>query len=191
VNEAFADMYGTRVGHVFTMGSAPADPGDATGGGFEAGPQDRFRATVVGIGLLPGEIVQDDVDRIPRMIFTPAFTRAHLASMNYVWQGLRLRDGKDVGDFKRAITKLAEKSGAQGAFFQEQRETAQKVQRSVRPLAVSLAAFAGLVGLAMLLLVTQAFGRQLADDQDDETTMRAMGLGPVARAAPQTGPSTR
>ncbi|MDQ1374670.1 MAG: putative transport system permease protein, partial [Actinomycetota bacterium] len=162
VNEAFADFYNIDVGHVFSFGVAPADQGDQPGQGFEAGPLSRFKARVVGVGLLPGEVVQDDVDRIPRIVFTPALTKPNVASINYGWEGLRLRDGpRAVHAVERTLTAKAKTAGTDGIAFQEQAATTDKVQRSVRPLATSLGVFAGIVALAVVVLAALTLSRQL------------------------------
>ncbi len=56
--------------------------------------------------------------------------------------------------------------------------------RSVRPLATALGVFAGLVALAVVVLATQGFSRQLTFDRSDELSLRGLGLGPWGRAAP-------
>jgi hypothetical protein len=118
------------------------------------------------------------------MVFTPAFTRAHLDSANYEWQGLQLRKGDaSVDRAKEAIGAIAEEAGAH-ALFQEQRVITEKVQRSIRPLAVSLAAFAAIVGLAVVVLAALALSRIVVFEDADERTLRGLGLGPLPRAAP-------
>lgn len=183
INEVFADEYDIDVGHVFSLATAPADEGDNPGQGFEAGPRHRFNARVVGVGLLPGEVVQDDVDRVPRIIFTPALTRE--ASINYAWQGLRLRGGgSDVKGAQRELTAIAAAAGLDGVLFQEQSAITEKVQRSVRPLAASLGVFAGIVALAVIVLGGLALSRQLSFERLDQRTLRGMGMSPLARATP-------
>jgi hypothetical protein len=184
VNRAFADTYGARVGQVLHWGIAAADDPETEVSGFEAGPIARARFRIAGIGLLPPEVAQDDVDRFPQVVLTPAFTKAHLDSANYYWQGLRLRDGAhDVPAVKRAIARIAQHHDT-FAGFQDQATTTATVARSVRPLATALAVFAALVAVAVVVLAAQAFSRQLTFDRSDEQSLRGLGLGPWPRAAP-------
>jgi hypothetical protein len=185
VNQSYSEFYDVHPGKEYAMASAAADPNDdLAGSGFEAGPQKRFRVRVVGVGVLPVEVVQDDVDRVPRMIFPPALTRAHLASGNYAWHGLRLADGVSVAAAKRALDQAAERVGASSLFFQEQQVVTDQVQRSVRPIALSLAVLGGMVALALVVLAGLTISRQFAQEQADGQTLRAMGLSPVTRVAP-------
>lgn len=173
------------IGHVFTLGIAPADRGDNPGQGFEAEPLRILRARVVGVGLLPNEIIQDDIDRVPRIVFTPALTRASLASTNYGWQGLRLRGGAAAADaMEQKLTKLAQEAGLEGALVRKQYVTTDKVQRAVRPVGVSLGAFAAIVAIALLVLTGLAISRQFMFEAADSATLRSMGVSPVGRAAP-------
>lgn len=185
INEVFADQYDVDVGQGLSLATAPADPGDNPGAGFELGPLHRFKARVVGVGLLPAEVVQDDIDRVPRIIFTPALTAPNIESINYAWQGLRLRGGgADVKAVERELTARAEAAGLEGILFQEQSAITEKVQRSVRPLAASLGLFAGIMALTVAVLGGLALSRQLTFERVDQQTLRGMGMGPLARAAP-------
>jgi hypothetical protein len=57
-------------------------------------PAHRARLTIAGIGVFTDEVVQDDVDRIDRLLATPAFTRQQLACCgDYTWVGLKLITG--------------------------------------------------------------------------------------------------
>ncbi|MEY2478620.1 MAG: putative transport system permease protein [Actinomycetota bacterium] len=184
INRYYARAYGTRVGEVLHWALAPRDDPETEEPGFAKGPIAKADLRVVGVGLLPAEVAQDDIDRFPAVLLTPAFTRAHLESVNWYWQGLRLRGGAaDVPEVKRAIGDIARSHEAFVAF-QDQATTTATVARSVRPLATALAVFAGLVALAVIVLAGQAFSRQLTFDRSDERSLRGLGLGPAARAAP-------
>ena len=71
------------------------DPDDVSESSFEhpPAPKLRMRATVVGIGLFPEEVVQDDTDRSALVLLTPAYTRTARPYVQYEWQGLVLRRG--------------------------------------------------------------------------------------------------
>lgn len=184
VNEYYRRAYGARVGDVLRWAVAAKDDPVTEDSGFNDGPTGRVDLRVVGIGLLPAEVAQDDIDQYPSVVFTPAFTRAHMDSVNWYWQGLRLRNGAaDVPAVKRAISAIAQAYDG-FAGFQDQATITATVARSVQPLAAALAVFAGLVAVAVIVLAAQAFSRQLSFDRNDEESLRSLGLGPVGRAAP-------
>ena len=184
VNRYFQEAHGAGVGDVLHWGVARRDDPRTEEPGFAQGPIGRVDLRVVGVVLLPPEVAQDDIDQFPSIVLTPAFTRAHLASANWYWQGLRLRRGDaDVPAVKRAASAIAQEHGT-FAGFQDQATTTATVARSVRPIATALGTFAALVALALIVLAAQAFSRQLTFEHDDERSLRALGLGPWARAAP-------
>ena len=184
VNRYYARAYGAEVGDVLHWALAPRDDPETEEPGFVKGPIGKADLRVVGIGLLPAEVAQDDIDQFPAVLLTPTFTRDHLQSVNWYWQGLRLRGGAaDVPAAKRAIGAIARSHEAFVAF-QDQATTTATVARSVRPLAAALAVFASLVALAVIVLAGQAFSRQLTFDRNDEQSLRGLGLRPAARAAP-------
>ena len=191
VNEHAARTGGVRVGdrlslRMFTeeqVSDESLDPATAV-------PAASLSAHVVGVGLFSDEVTQDDSDRLPRIVLTPAFTRANLEVGTYAWQGLRLRRDADVGRTKAAYADLitrersAENFGLGGddsagvefaGFTREAAEVAARVDRSVRPHAVALAMFAGVAALATLVLGGTAIGRHLRAGAQDMSVLRALG----------------
>jgi len=177
VNERMADRYDVAVGRTFDIGVF--DPAREEEAYTDAPPPpvDRLDVTVVGIGLFPDEVVQDDTDRIPRMLFTPAFTTRNQAWASYMWTAVKVDGGAaGVDRFKQAYqAELPEESPAN---FRESSQVITRTQQAVRPLAVALGAFAALAAVATLLLVGQGVVRLLRADRADLSTLRAMGAGP-------------
>ena len=145
-------------------------------------PVDRIDVTVVGVGLFPDEVAQDDTDRLGRVLFTPAFTARERRWVSYGWTGVSLEGGAaGVEDFKRDY--LATLGAEGGTSFRERSVVVARTQQAVRPFAVALGAFGAMAFLASVLLVGQALVRTLQADREDLSTMRAMGTDPRTLAA--------
>ena len=56
--------------------------------------------------------------------------------------------------------------------------TLPRAQRSLKPLAIALGAFGGIVALACLLIGGQLIGRQLRRGAGERAVLRALGAGP-------------
>src|SRR4051794_22538920 len=102
VNQTAADDFGYRVGQRLRLGTY--DPADIASDAFAnpPAPVKRMTATIVGVGLFPNEVLQDDTDRSPLMLLTPTYTHEVLPYVQYEWQGLKLRRGDaDVAKVKK------------------------------------------------------------------------------------------
>jgi hypothetical protein len=177
VNETAAKAYGYHVGQKLDLGTV--DPSVLTEDSFEHPPPPvlRMTATIVGIGVFPNEVLQDDTDRSPLLLLTPAYTRQALPYVQYEWQGLKLKRGDaDVNAVKQRYVKLLDPGSAQ--FFHVTSVTTYHVEQAVRPLAIALASFAAIAGIASLMLVGQALSRQLHGERDERLALRAMGATP-------------
>jgi ABC-type lipoprotein release transport system permease subunit len=181
VGEYLAESAGVRVGQRLTIGvwdpaleeSLPETNPD---------PNDRLDVTVVGIGLFNDEVVQDEVDRTPRALFTPAFTQREAAYASYFWVGVQLHRGDaGVAEFKRAYLDLLPEGSPDNSRVNS--VITSQAQRAIRPLAVALGTFGALCAVATLLLVGQALARLLASDREDLRIVRAMGSRPAQTAA--------
>ncbi len=186
VNQAAADGglgIGTTV-HLVVPDLSGGEDADPT----EAPVLQRAEARVVGIGLFPEEVLSDDFDGSPRLLATPAFTAdmQELAG-GYVWQGLRLTPGTSVDEGIRAFESILDK----GFQVNVQRTDTQvdRVQRSVRPVAVALGVFGvaavlatlALGGLGAVRLLTAAGGA-------DSRVLRALGLSRTDRLVVAAAP---
>ena len=182
VNEAAAKALGYKVGQRLRLGTY--DPADITPEAFAHPPRPvaTMDATVVGVGLFPNEVVQDDTDVSPLMLLTPAYTHRVLPYVQYEWQGLRLKRGDaDIAAVKKRYVKLLEPGSPQ--FFRVTSTTTYHVEQAVRPLTVALGLFGGITGLACLVLVAQGLSRQLRGERDERLALRAMGATPRASTA--------
>ena len=121
-------------------------------------------------------MLQDEGDRTARLLLTPAFSNAAKESATYAILGVVLRGGDaDIDAFKRQVrdifptgtldyrvTSVDEFHGLQ----------------ATRPLAIALAIFGVVAGVAGLVLVAQALARALRADRTERSTLRAIGAGP-------------
>ena len=70
-------------------------------------PVQIVSVTLVGIGVFPDEILQDDADRTSRFLVTPALSRSLTPVGNYGLQGLILKHGNnDVRAFLDHLAKI-------------------------------------------------------------------------------------
>jgi len=94
VNELTAERFGYHVGQHLDLATYSmeqfSDPSF-----FRAPPPPKVRtsATIVGIGVFPDEILQDQADHTTRLLLTPAFSAPARAYATYSFQGLVLRNG--------------------------------------------------------------------------------------------------
>lgn len=182
VNQRMAGAYGVEVGQHFDLGVFDPAREDELYSESPPPPVDRLDLTVVGIGLYADEVVQDDTDRIPRLLLTPAFTAREQEWASYTWTGVEVEGGAaGVERFKRDYTAAVGEKGTPS--FREASLVTASTQQAVRPLAVALGAFGALAAMATLLLVGQALVRLLRSDRNDLSTLRAMGAGPRVVAA--------
>jgi hypothetical protein len=179
VNEVAAERSGYRVGQKVELGTW--DPADIDQDFFEnpTPPKLRMTATIVGIGLFPEEVVQDDTDRSALALFTPAYTREALPWVQYEWQGLVLKRGDaDADAFKQRYVSLLEPGSPQ--FFRVTSVTTFHTQQAVRPLSIALTLFGVIAFFACLVLVGLALSRQLRSEPEERAVLRAMGAAPHA-----------
>lgn len=173
LNEAAAEDTGGKVGDRFTLGIWDPDDLDEDFFTNPTPPQFVVEATVVGIGVFPNEVLQDDADRAPRMLLTPAFAERAAPYAMYEWQGLELRGGDaDVAAVKRRIL---ERDDAGFSYFRQTSNTTFHTQQAVRPLSIALAAFGALALVACLVLAGQVIVRVVQGDRADRAVLRALG----------------
>ena len=94
---------------------------------------------IVGIGLFPDEVLQDDGDRTTRMLLTPAFTRQAEAYETYSLQGLVLAHGyADIDAIERRVSDLVPPGTT---TFRVTSVDEFHALRAIRPLAIALGLF--------------------------------------------------
>ena len=148
----------------------------------------RARLTVVGIGEVGIQVVQDSVDagRTGFLIGTPALARESAACCaSGMDVGLRLDGGSRydaaVGqEYNRllASSHYISKSGSELYVYVTSAIEAE-AQSAIRPEAIALAVFGLIAGLAALIIGTQYISRQLRAGADDSGSLRALGAGPA------------
>jgi hypothetical protein len=183
VNETAADLYGYQVGQHLDLGTYSNEQLSSETF-FEDPPPPviRTRATIVGIGLFTDEVLQDDTNRTPLALVTPAFSKEAAAYAGYAWQGLTLRRGDaDVESVKAQYMALLEPGSPQ--FFRVTSVDTFHAEQAVRPLSLALAAFGAIAGFAALVLVGQAVSRHLRHAGTDHEVLRSFGASPRTLAA--------
>jgi hypothetical protein len=146
-------------------------------------PIHRVALRITGIGVFTDEVVQDDIDRIDRVLATPALTKKEISCCtSYIWMGLRLAHGdRDVPQVQREYLRLLP-AGDQEAFRVTSIVKGQG-ERAVRPESIAIGVFGLICGLAVLVLALQAIRRQIYIHGRERATLRALGAGPSALAA--------
>ncbi len=148
----------------------------------------RVNLTVVGIGVLNTQVLQDSIDsgRTGFLVGTPALTRESASCCaSGMTIGLRLDGG---GRYDTAVGQEYEqlvatspyisRSGSELYIYVTAAIEAQ-AQRAIRPEAIALAVFGLIAGLAALIIGTQSMARQLRAGADDAGALRAIGAGPA------------
>ncbi len=155
----------------------------------------RFRRvltlTVTGIGVVPTQVVQDDIDadRTGFLIGTPALDRAFADCCQATsYLGLRVAGGgrydSAVGEeYEQLQLTSAYYAGGAASLLQliELYDTSAieaQAQRAIRPEAIALGAFGVIAALAALIIGAQAVSRQLAAAAGDAEVLRALGAWP-------------
>jgi MacB-like periplasmic core domain/FtsX-like permease family len=180
VNEESARRYGYHVGQQIDFATVSrSDVEDAPSPDAQQAFQPRLliHSTIVGVGAFIEEVVQDDTDRSPLVLFTPAYVKEAKGLELYAWQGLVLRNGdSDVATVKQTITEL---SGAGPQIFRVTSTDTFHAEQAMRPVALALATFGIIVGLACLVLVGQALGRHVRSERNEHAIARSLGAGPL------------
>ena len=155
----------------------------------------KLRLTVVGLGVLNTQIVQDDIDRDRTgfLIGTPALARKIVpCCAAYEYVGLQLAGGSGadaaVGqeyDNLLSTSRYTRSGAGSGSLLQVYDTSAieAQAQRAIRPEAIALGVFGLIAGLAALIIGAQSVSRQLRAGGEDAAVLRALGAGPAATAA--------
>ena len=136
-----------------------------------------YPATVVGIGTLNREVVQDRIERFPTyVVATPAMARALFKSDSaFAYFGVQV-DGTPGA--VAAVERKWNTSEQYFTDFQVAAQTAQEADQSIRPEALALGAFGCIAGLTALLLALEELARQRRGRDQELHIMRALGAPP-------------
>ncbi len=179
VNEFAATRFGYRVGQRLELGLfSQEQAGDPSYHWHPPPPKQRTTVTIVGIGLFPDEVLQDDGDRTTRMLLTPAYTESARAYVTYGFQGLVLAHGDaDVDATKRRFATVAPPGTS---LFRVTSVDEFHALQAVRPLSIALGLFGAIAGLAGMVLVAQALSRLMRLERNERAVVRALGATPGA-----------
>jgi hypothetical protein len=137
-------------------------------------PASRLTVRITGIGVFTDEVVQDDIDRVDRVLLTPALTQLKLTCCStYTWIGLRLLHGN--ADVPAVQAEYARAAGVSHQYFRITSVVEAQGERAVRPESIAAAVFALIVALAALVLGTQAVYRQIYSHRSDRAILRSLG----------------
>ena len=172
-----AALLHVRVGSTLPMVALPDTPPGAKG---SAARTRRLTERVVGIVVTRSSVDPvTDIDKVPVIIAAPAlWHRLGAAYMAFDGAYVRLRSGTTAGAFGRQAQSLARRFPRTGGqiFVADEGAQAATVERAIRPEAISLALFALVLAVTMLLIVGQAAVRQLAAAAADHPTLAALGM---------------
>lgn len=171
VNRFFAEEMGVEVGDRLDLVLSIRD-GDAI----------PIPSTVVGIGVLPQEVVPfTDLDAAPSLLMSSAVAAMVPRGSEY-FEGavIEVRPGAAIDETIEKIQALAadheDALGSDPLFVVNQSEAVAKVQESIRPLVVALALFGSVLGLVAAVVVGQALRRHLELVPAEAEARRALGI---------------
>ena len=161
LNEAAAKRSGLKVGSKLQL--SLADPAFSD---FET-----VEVDIVGIGLFPHEVLQDELGGTSGIWLSRAFTELHLDRVHYASGRLTLASGDDA-----ALAPILARVTANEAVVDERRDDDRsRVQEALRPLSWALAGLAALAGGATVVVAAQALGRTLRRRPLDDRSLASMG----------------
>jgi hypothetical protein len=181
ISEQTARRFGLRPGQSFDLnlysGQQAADPRFNP---MTRPPVHRVRLTITGIGVFTDEVVQDDIDRIYRVLTTPALTRKMASCCgSYFWTGLKLARGqRDVAAVQQEYIRRV--PAGTPPIFRVTSVVEDQGERAVRPESVAAAVFGLIAALIALVLATQAIRRKIVGGRSPRAVLRAVGASPLA-----------
>jgi FtsX-like permease family len=172
-----------HVGENFPLGLyGPKQQNEAGLGTPSVKPLRRFRATLVGIGELNTQVVQDGVDRVYGFVFvTPAMLRVvqrAIPGQVAVGYGIQLKPGDhNIKKIETELLDLVPKDYDSAFHVTSQIES--QVELAIKPESVALGVFGMIAALACLVLALQAISRLLRAEDEDRQVMRSLGASPL------------
>ncbi|MBV8981815.1 MAG: hypothetical protein JO086_13005, partial [Acidimicrobiia bacterium] len=198
IDDVTAGLRHLHVGSRVTMWSytAQANLNAATSGFGHFPPPDgpSYTFRIVGVVRSPAEVnvppqsvAQDALYQGQGgMVLTPAFLQKWSDDQGQSVEALpgiegfriRFRPGADVAAFQHALPALDVRPEDVHIGGSDIQNAADKTQKAIHLEALALLLFAGLSGLAGVVVVGQALARQVVSDGEDNQTLAALGLGP-------------
>ena len=176
INPTIARLEGWRVGtRIDDLYVFNPDDFDETGAPrYGAGP--RAPMVVVGIGVIPEDLLVAAAQRTPRLYLSPAFAKRFPDSVFYLNEWVRLRDGAaGVERLQSDVTRINRAAPYIAMPISPTDEGLKKVNRANDPLVNGLWILAALAGIVGLLLASQSLGRAFAGRAGDHAQLRAVG----------------
>ena len=179
---ASARSYGVHVGSPLTIGFyLPAQENSPDFGTPKVKPAMEFHTTVVGIGVLNSQVVQDGVDKVYGFMFiTRAMVNRLLAKQPDhapSLYGVQLDRGvTNVAKIEQEMVTVVPRG------FQDEFHVTSQVESvtelAIKPESVALGGFGLIAALACLVLAAQAISRALQRGEEDRRVLRSLGAGP-------------
>lgn len=174
-----AQAFHVHVGSALTLGFYLPSQQNLPGFGTpKVKPAEEFHTTVVGIGVLNTEVVQDGVDKVYGFTFiTDAMVRAltqfqpgHAPAL----YGVQLDDGvTNIAKFEQELVNVVPR-GYQDEFHVSS-QVVSTTELAIKPESVALGGFGLIAALACLVLAAQAISRFLQRGEEDRRVLRSLG----------------
>jgi hypothetical protein len=179
---ADAQAFHVHVGSKLTMGlylpSQESLPGFGTP---KVKPALAFHTTVVGIGVLNTQVVQDGVDKVYGYAFaTAAMVKQMLTTLHghapSIYGVLLDPNVHNVVKIEQELVNVVPR-GYQDEFHVTS-QVVSTTELAVKPESVALGAFGLIAALACLVLAAQAISRFLQRSEEDRRVLRSLGASP-------------
>jgi hypothetical protein len=177
VNEFAAKLYGWHVGQVIRLGFFSNAQFGADGA--PTSPSTRiYDLHIMGIGVANTEVVEDQIDKLPDMILTPALTRRLVpCCISYAWSGVKLRHGAaDVAGVESSYLHLLPRGLPY--YFHVTSVVENEAQQAAKPESIALGVFGVIAGLATLLIALQLIVRIILVTNREREIMWYVGASP-------------
>lgn len=169
---------GVRVGDIMTVGTFGAEQFDAQG--FEdepSGPVLELR--VVGVAITAYDVADPE---FAALFATPAYFDSHWGQVGGFGPSMQVTTRGDR-DPSTVVREAIAGFDFEESFLTSSSELTAKVEDGTRVLAIGLATFATVAGLAALVACAQALHRRVAEAASDLPALRAMGLSRGQRSS--------
>lgn len=176
VTDDVADDYGVEPGDTLTVGTIDVEEYMAWEDGGREGPEpiQQHDLTLTAVVITAESVVEDEAFSFGAAFLTQAFAVENELEPFFFGMAVDLVDGSDaVPAFQDAVRSLVP-----GEVFEFKTLAAvtETVERGAHPHVVALLAFAGVVGVAGLVVVGQVLARQNTAPRADITPLRALGV---------------
>lgn len=179
VNRFTQDVLGVQVGDTVSVGTFSAEQFGVEGDDFEEPSGPVLELRVVGVGVTAYDVADEEFAGV---FATSAYFEAYWGEVG--GYGPTIQVATRAGRHPSTVVEEA----IAGFDFDEvdlapSSELTAKVDDGTRVLAIGLAGFAAVAGLAALVACAQALHRRVADAGQDQPALRAMGLRRVQRGS--------